>query len=99
VHAAREPLEIVRDISSSFYLHLEVADRPGVLAQIADVLGRNRVSVRSVVQRGLGDDARLVMVMHECPESWFFNALREIATLEFLRGQPRAIRVIEEEFV
>jgi homoserine dehydrogenase len=52
-----------------------------------------------VVQRGLGDDARLVMVMHEGPESRFFAALEEIATLEFLRAQPRAIRVIEEEFV
>jgi homoserine dehydrogenase len=99
VHAARQSLEIVRDQSSSFYLHLEVADRPGVLARIADVLGRNQVSVRSVVQRGLGDDARLVMVMHECPESWFFKALDELATLEFMRAQPRAIRVIEEEFV
>src|SRR5919106_762986 len=68
VHAARESLAIVRDISSSFYLHLEVADQPGVLAQIADVLGRNRISVRSVVQRGHGDDARLVMVMHQGPE-------------------------------
>ena len=55
--------------------------------------------MQSVVQRGLGDEARLVMVMHECPESRFFKALEEIATLEFLRGQPRAIRVIEEEFV
>ena len=63
------------------------------------MLGRNEVSVQSVVQRGLGDEARLVMVMHECPESRFFKALDEIATLEFLRGQPRAIRVIEEEFV
>ena len=99
VHAAREPLEIVRDISSSFYLHLEVADRPGVLARIAEVLGRNEVSVRSVVQRGLGDDARLVMVMHEGLEARFFKALEEIATLDFLRAQPRAIRVIEEEFV
>jgi homoserine dehydrogenase len=99
VHAAREPLEIVRDQSSSFYLHLEVADRPGVLARIADVLGRNEVSVRSVVQRGLGDDARLVMVMHEGPETRFFSALEQIATLDFLRAQPRAIRVIEEEFV
>ena len=99
VHAARESLEIVRDISSSFYLHLEVADRPGVLAQIADVLGRSGVSVRSVVQRGLGDDARLVMVMHEGPEVRFFEALEGIATLDFLRAQPRAIRVIEEEFV
>ncbi len=99
VHAIHEPLEMVRDINSSFYLHLEVADRPGVLAQIADVLGRNEVSVRSVVQRGMGNDARLVMVMHEGPESSFFRALEEIATLEFLRAQPRAIRVIEEEFV
>jgi homoserine dehydrogenase len=69
------------------------------LARIADVLGRNEVSVRSVVQRGLGDDARLVMVMHEGLEARFFTALDEIATLDFLRGQPRAIRVIEEEFV
>jgi homoserine dehydrogenase len=99
VHVARESLDIASDISSSFYLHLEVADRPGVLAQVAEVLGRNAVSVRSVVQRGLGDDARLVMVMHEGPESWFFKALDEIAGLEFIRAQPRAIRVIEEEFV
>jgi homoserine dehydrogenase len=99
VHVAHEAIEIVRDHSSSFYLHLEVADRPGVLARIADVLGRNEVSVRSVVQRGMGNDARLVMVMHEGLETRFFTALEEIATLDFLRGQPRAIRVIEEEFV
>ena len=99
VHAAHHRFEIVTDISSAFYLHLEVADRPGVLAQIADVLGRNEVSVRSVVQRGMGNDARLVMVMHEGLESRFFAALEEIATLEFLRAQPRAIRVIEEEWV
>jgi homoserine dehydrogenase len=99
VHQPRERLPIVREASSAFYLHLEVADRPGVLAQIADVLGRNEVSVKSVVQRGLGDDARLVMVMHECPEGRFYRALEGIAGLEFLRAAPRAIRVIEEEFV
>ena len=99
MHAARASLKIVRDIASSFYLHLEVADRPGVLASIADVLGRNEVSVRSVVQRGHGDDARLVMIMHEGPEARFHAALEEIATLDFLRASPRAIRVIEEEFV
>jgi homoserine dehydrogenase len=99
VHAVRANLEIVSDISSSFYLHLEVADRPGVLAQIADVLGRNEVSVRSVVQRGHGNDARLVMVMHEGPEAKFQAALDEIAPLDFLRAAPRAIRVIEEEFL
>jgi homoserine dehydrogenase len=98
VHRTRRELPVVADVSSSFYLHLEVADRPGVLARIADVLGRNEISVESVVQRGLGDEARLVMVTHECPESRFRAALDEIATLEFLRGSPRAIRVIEETF-
>jgi homoserine dehydrogenase len=99
VHATRTELEIVRDVNSAFYLHLEVADRPGVLADIAGVLGKNRVSVRSVVQRGMGNDASLVMVMHEGPEAHFYAALQEIATLDFLRAPPRAIRVIEEEFV
>ena len=99
VHVTRERLEVVRDVHSSFYLHLEVADRPRVLAAIADVLGRSEISVRSVVQRGLGEDARLVMVVHECPEARFYAALDEIAKLEFLRAAPRAIRVIEEEFV
>ena len=47
------------DAESSFYLHLEVADRPGVLAQVAEILGLQGVSIKSVVQKGLGDDARL----------------------------------------
>ncbi len=99
VHEAGSDLELVSDVSSSFYLHLEVADRPGVLAQIAQVLGDNEVSVKSVVQRGIGDDARLVMVVHECRESNFVAAVAEIAGLDELRAPPRFIRVIEEEFV
>jgi homoserine dehydrogenase len=99
VHEPGERLEIVRDVASSFYLHLEVADRPGVLAAVADVLGQNGISVRSVVQRGTGEEARLVMVMHETSESAFYAALEELAKLDFMRATPRAIRVIEEEFV
>jgi homoserine dehydrogenase len=93
-----EKLEVIRDVSSSFYLHLEVADEPGVLARIAEILGNNAISVQSVVQRGHGDDARLVMVLHEAPEHDFYAALEEIAALDFLRAAPRAIRVIEEAF-
>jgi homoserine dehydrogenase len=99
VHESRAELPIVTDVSSSFYLHLEVADRPGVLAKIAQVLGDNEVSVKSVVQRGIGDDARLVMVVHECLESRFSAAVDSIAELEEMRSAPRSIRVIEEEFV
>jgi homoserine dehydrogenase len=95
----RERLPLVADVTSSFYLHLEVADRPGVLARIAQVLGENEISVKSVVQRGIGEDARLVMVVHECLESRFRAAVEEIGGLDELRSAPRFIRVIEEEFV
>jgi len=99
VSDASERLPIVTDVSSSFYLHLEVADEPGVLARIAQVLGENDVSVKSVVQRGTGGDARLVMVVHECLESRFVAAVERIGRSPDLRSAPRYIRVIEEEFV
>jgi homoserine dehydrogenase len=99
VHETRERLPIVADVTSSFYLHLAVSDRPGVLAKVAQVLGDKDVSVKSVVQRGEGEDTRLVMVIHECLESRFSAALEAIDRLDVLRSPPRAIRVIEEEFV
>jgi homoserine dehydrogenase len=89
---------IVTDVEFSFYVHLEVADRPGVLAQIAEILGLQGVSIRSVVQKGLGDEARLVMVMHPVLESKFRAAVQMIARLDFVREPPRVIRVIEETF-
>ena len=95
---ATASLPIVEDVESGFYLHLEVADRPGVLAQIAELLGMQGASIKSVVQRGLGDNARLVMVLHPLLESRFYAALRLIGQLGFMRSPPRAIRVIDEEF-
>jgi homoserine dehydrogenase len=89
---------IITDVQFSFYLHLEVADRPGVLAQIAEILGLQGVSIRSVVQQGLGDEARLVMVMHPVLESKFRAAVDMIAGLDFVRSTPRVIRVLEEVF-
>jgi homoserine dehydrogenase len=93
-----EDVPLVDDVESAFYLHLEVADRPGVLAQIAEILGMQGVSVKSVVQKGLGDDARLEMVVHPVLESAFKAAVDLIGRLDFLRAPPRTIRVIEETF-
>jgi homoserine dehydrogenase len=98
VHETRTELPIVADVTSSFYLHLEVADRPGVLARVATVLGDHDVSVKSVVQRGAGEDARLVMVIHECLESRFADAVEALSALDDLRSAPRSIHVIEKEF-
>ena len=95
---ATERLTVVTDVASSFYLHLEVADEPGVLAAVAEVLALQGVSVKSVVQKGLHEQARLVMVVHPVLESRFAVAMGMIGALEVMRAPPRAIRVIEEQF-
>jgi homoserine dehydrogenase len=94
-----EPLPLVEDVESGFYIHLEVADRPGALASVAQVLGEQGASIKSVVQHGLGEHARLVMVIHPLAESRLREALKRIGSFDFLRSTPRAIRVIEEEFM
>ncbi len=104
------PLEVplLEDVESAFYLHLEVADRPGVLAAVTRVLEEQGVSIKSFVQRGRAapdgrsapaSDVRLVMVIHPLAESRLHEALRVLGELDFVRSVPRAIRVIEEEFV
>jgi len=92
-------LEMVKDVESAFYLHMEVADRPGVLAAVTQVLGEQSVSIKSVVQRGMGENARLVMVTHPVLESSLRTAIERVGRFDFVRGTPRTIRVIEEEFV
>jgi len=69
-----------------------------VLSQIAEILGMQGASIKSVVQKGLGEEARLVMVVHPLLESSFFAAVELIGRLDFVRSSPRAIRVIEEHF-
>jgi homoserine dehydrogenase len=96
--APPEEHPLVTDVESAFYLSLEVADHPGVLAQVAEILGLQGVSVKSVLQKGLGEDARLAMVMHPVLESKFHAAVGLIGRLDFLRSEPRVIRVIEETF-
>jgi len=91
-------LAIVDDVASAFYLAMEVDDRPGVLAQVAEVLGRQGASVKSVIQTGLGERARLVMVLHPLLESRLYAAVEEVSRMPFMRAHPRAIRVLDEEF-
>jgi len=93
-----QPVPLVTDRASAFYLHVEVADRPGVLAQVAEILGLQGASIESVVQKGLGEDARLAMVMHPLLESRFRAAVDLIGRLDFVRSPPRVIRVIGEVF-
>ena len=79
-------LPLIEDVESAFYLHLDVADRPGVLATVTQVLGEQRVSIKSVVQRGMGEHARLVMVTHPVLESALRAAVDRLAAFDFVRS-------------
>jgi homoserine dehydrogenase len=92
-------MRLVEDVESAFYLHMDVADRPSVLAAVTHVLGEQGVSIKSILQRGLGEDARLVMVTHPVLESSLRAAIERVGEFDFVRSTPRTIRVIEEEFV
>ncbi len=67
------------NIATTWYLRLEVVDRPGVLAQIAGVFGANEVSIKSVWQEGIDDEATLLLVTHATEER------RQRASLEQLQ--------------
>lgn len=98
LHDVPDPLPLVDDGESAFYIHMEVEDRQGVLAAVAEILDECGASVKSVLQRGLGENARLVMVTHRLSETSLRAAVRAISELDFVRSSPRALRVIDEEF-
>ncbi|MFO0429038.1 MAG: homoserine dehydrogenase [Planctomyces sp.] len=92
---SREPLAIQppEDLSRRYYLRYMVADRPHVLADIADVLGRHNISISSVRQDETPDDvddregvARLVIMTHRTTEGRLKAAGEEIDRLESVRG-------------
>jgi homoserine dehydrogenase len=84
------------DWRSPFYVHLEVADRPGVLAHAATRLAAHEVSVAQLVQRLEDGRATLELVLHEAPVGDLAAALREIATFPEVMRPPFALPVISE---
>ncbi len=76
---------------------MEVADRPGVLHAITGEFGGREVSVRSMRQRGIGDDARLIFVTHKAREADLRDAVEGVRGLEPVHRVGSVLRVIGEE--
>jgi homoserine dehydrogenase len=81
------------EMVSTFYLRLQVEDRPGVLAQIAAIFGEEGVSIQSMTQTGAAEHAELVLVFHPVREAAFFGALERVSALPVVRGTPSVIRL------
>ncbi|HEV8633754.1 MAG TPA: homoserine dehydrogenase [Chloroflexota bacterium] len=90
---------IVRDFGDTdarFYLRLLVADEPGVLAQIARVLGDGRISIASCIQKETDDEAKvaeIVIMTHTARQRAMTQALDAIAALPITRKVNTCIRV------
>jgi homoserine dehydrogenase len=87
----------IDDLQSEYYLNIEVADRPGVLAAVAGVFGDHQVSIRSMEQEGLGDEARLVFITHTARERDVQACLHDLRRLDVVDQIGGLIRVIGAE--
>ena len=93
-HVAVRPIDELR---AQYYLTVDVVDRPGVLARVAQIFGEHRVSIRSMEQIGLGDEARLVFITHMAREADIQATLGELAGDEVVERTGGLLRVVGPE--
>ena len=97
-HFENARIRSINKLRSAYYLAVEVVDRSGVLAAVADVFSRHQVSIRSMEQHRLGaQDAYLTFITHKCRESDLQATLRELDKLDVVLKIRTMIRVIQGE--
>jgi homoserine dehydrogenase len=87
------------ELRSPFYLHLEVEDRPGVLASVTERLAVHELSVARLIQDQTPAGAVLHIVLHEAAEGAVLAALDELAGLSESRGRPSALPIVSDRGV
>jgi homoserine dehydrogenase len=86
----------IDDLVSSYYVNLDVEDRPGVLRSVAEVFERHDVSIRSLEQEGLGADARLIFITHIAREADVQATLHDLRALDVIHTIGTVLRVVGE---
>lgn len=87
----------IEEAITSYYINLEVADEPGVLAAISNVFAKHSVSIQTVLQETRGKDASLIVKTHQAKESALKNVLQELKNLSAVKRLNGAMRVEGEE--
>jgi homoserine dehydrogenase len=86
----------IDEVETAYYLNIDVFDRPGVLAAVAGVFGTHGVSIRSMEQEGLGNEARLVFITHIAREAAMQATVRDLHHLDAVDRITSVLRVIGE---
>ena len=90
------PVLPLSELETRYYVRVTVRDRPGVLGQIAQVLGNRGVSIAAVTQKEADEDANtaeLVVMSHTAKEAAMQSALQEIGNLDVVSQVSSVIRV------
>jgi homoserine dehydrogenase len=85
----------IDEIVSQYYLRIAVVDRPGVLAQVAGILGSHGIGISSMIQPESQeqDEVPLILMVHDATNAQMERALGQISSLECVRKEPHKIRV------
>ncbi|HUY64184.1 MAG TPA: homoserine dehydrogenase [Acidimicrobiales bacterium] len=97
VARAEAHLHPADDLRCAWYLNIDVLDRPGVLAAVAQVFGSNTVSIRSMEQLGMGDEARLVFLTHVARQGDVMATIEGLRNLEVVEHIGGMLRVVGDE--
>ena len=84
----------IDELVSQYYLNIDVVDRPGVLAAVAQVFGEHGVSIRSMEQAGLGDEARLIFITHAARERDVQATVTGLHRLDAVKRVGSLLRVV-----
>jgi homoserine dehydrogenase len=94
---AQLPLVPIGDALTRYYVQLDVADRPGVLAPIADAFAQQGVSIKAMRQEGRGDDANLLIVTHTAREDALAKTVASLSAMTAVRKVASVMRVEAED--
>jgi len=94
---AELPVLPMSDALTRYHVALDVADRPGVLAPVAEAFARHDVSIKAVRQEGRGAEAYLVIVTHTARESALAATVADLSAMEAVRAVDSVMRVEGEE--
>jgi len=76
-----------------YHVGIDVDDKPGVLATVADLFAQHGVSIQTVRQEGRGEDAQLVVVTHTAPDSALSSTVQALRTMDIVRDVSSVMRV------
>jgi homoserine dehydrogenase len=91
------PVMPMGETLTRYHVSIDVADRPGVLARVADAFARHDVSIRAARQEARGDDAQLIIVSHQARDAALAATVSELESLDAVRGVASVMRVEGEE--